>query len=276
MLEIYHKRKDFLFAIGLFALFSAWWLILRYINNPSDFSLELFSGTYGSMALFGAISGIVMSRHWGGYKSYMGRAVLMFALGLLAQEFGQITYSLYTLLLDKEIPYPSIGDLGYFGSIPLYIYGVWLLSRVSGVKVSLQSYGAKMQALLIPAAILVLSYWMFLREYQFDWSQPLTVFLDFGYPLGQAIYISLAILAYTLSRKFLGGVMRPVILFVLFALVIQYVADFSFVYQNNNGTWVTAGINDYTYLVAYFVMSLALLRFGIVAERMRGQDGPVH
>ncbi len=221
------------------------------------------------MALLGAFLGFRLSKDWGGRKSLIGRAIQMFAIGLLAQEFGQITYSLYTLILHQEIPYPSIGDIGYFGSIFFYIYGVWLLGKAVGTKFSLQSYGSKLQALLIPAAVLAVSYWFFLKEYVVDWSSPVTVFLDFGYPLGQAIYISLAILVYSLSRKYLGGLMRPVILFVLFALAVQYLADFMFLYQTYHETWTTAGFNDFVYLVAYFVMTIALLRFGAVAEKIK-------
>jgi len=242
------------------------------MEAPSDFALELFSGVYGVMALFGAVVGFKLSKEWGGRKSYVGRAIIMFALGLLAQEFGQITYSLYTLIFEQEIPYPSIGDIGYFGSIFFYIYGVWLLGKAVGAKYSIQSLGSKLLVVLIPAAVLAVSYWFFLREYEFDWSNPLTVFLDFGYPLGQAIYLSLAILVFTLSRKYLGGVMRPVILFLLFALAVQYVADFMFLYQTYHETWTTAGANDYVYLVAYFLMTVALLRFKFVANTIRASE----
>lgn len=269
MLRLSTKQNTAIFALLLFLGLSGWWLTLRAAAAPSDFALELFSGVYGVMALFGALVGLRLSKAWGGWKSLIGRAIQMFSFGLLAQEFGQITYSLYTLVFEIEIPYPSVGDIGYFGSIFFYIYGVWLLGKAVGAKFSLRSYGNKLQALVIPVVLLAVSYWFFLREYEADWSQPLTTFLDFGYPLGQAIYISLAILVFTLSRKFLGGVMRPVILFVLFALAVQYLADFMFLYQTYHETWTTAGTNDYTYLFAYFVMTIALIRFKAVADKIK-------
>jgi hypothetical protein len=269
MMGLSRRQLAVLLTFLVFGAFSVWWLVLQYLPEPTDFALELFSGTYGVMALLGALIGWKLSRDWGGRKSTIGRAILMFSFGLLAQEFGQITYSLYTLILHQEIPYPSIGDIGYFGSIFFYIYGVWLLGEAVGAKISLKSYGNKLQAVIIPGAILAASYWVFLKGYEFDWSQPLTVFLDLGYPLGQAVYISLAILAFTLSRKFLGGMMRPVILFVLFALAVQYLADFMFLYQTYHETWTTAGLNDYVYLTSYFIMTLALLQFKSVAEKIK-------
>ena len=255
------KRNITLITFLIFASLSGWWVVIQRMDNPSDFALELFSGTYWVMAFLGALAGLKISGLWGGRESYIGRAIQMFSFGLLAQVFGQITYSLYTLILHDEIPYPSIGDIGYFGAIPLYIYGVWLLGKAVGAQVSLKSLGSKLQAIIIPLAILAVSYWFFLRGYEPDWSQPLIVFLDLGYPLGPAVYFSLAILVFTLSRKFLGGVMRSVILFVLFALVMQYLADFMFLYQNYHETWTTAGLNDYVYLFSYFVITISLLPF---------------
>lgn len=272
MLGLTRKQTAMLLATVIFGGLSVWWVALQLMEAPSDFALELFSGVYGAMALFGAIVGFILAREWGGWKSYIGRAIRMFSFGLLAQEFGQITYSLYTLILHQEIPYPSIGDIGYFGSIFFYVYGVWLLGKAVGTKFSLRSYGNKLVAVIIPAAILAASYWYFLRDYEADWSQKLTTFLDFGYPLGQAIYISLAILVFTLSRKYLGGLMRPVILFVLFALGIQYMADFMFLYQTYHETWTTAGPNEYVYLFAYFVMTMALLGFKTVADKIRTSE----
>lgn len=264
------ERKSYstVVAVLLFLVLTGWWATLQLMPEPTDFMLELFSGTYGIMALFGAILGLSISRAWGGARSYVGRAILMFSLGLLAQEFGQISYSLYTLIFNQEIPYPSIGDIGYFGSVLLYIYGVWLLGRAIVIKFSFKSYGRKISALLLPLLVLASSYVIFLRNYELDWANPLVVFLDFGYPLGQAVYLSLALLVYVLSRRYLGGVMRPVVLFLLFALGVQYLSDFMFLYQTHNETWTTAGLNDYMYLVSYFVMTLALWRFKRVLDKI--------
>jgi len=260
--------KKHLFLYILFILFTGWWIVLNYLIEPTDHALELFSGTYGLIALVGSIYGLRISKMWGGSKSLIGKSILLYSLGLLAQVFGQISYSLYTLVFAKEIPYPSIGDVGYMGSVLLYIWATFTLVKAVSVKDVAKSYSGKIQAILIPLVILVASYMFFLKGYEFDFSSPVTVFLDFGYPLGQAVYISLAILVYLLSRKYLGGVMRPVILFLIFALGLQYFADFMFLYQTNKETWTTAGANDYLYAVSYFVMSLALLRFEVVIKKL--------
>ena len=110
-------------TVLLFLLLTGWWLLLRLTPIGEDsFQNELFSASYGVMALWGGLLGWRISKKWGGVKSILGRSIVFFALGLLAQEFGQLIYSFYSLYLGVEIPYPSLGDLGFFGSIPLYIY----------------------------------------------------------------------------------------------------------------------------------------------------------
>lgn len=110
--------------------------------------------------------------------------------------------------------------------------------------------------------MLGVSYLFFLQGYEFDWSNKLKIFLDFGYPFGQAIYVSIAMLAFFFSRNFLGGVMKRPLWILMFALIFQYCADFMFLYQSNTDTWYVGGINDYLYFVSYFLMTLALIYIG--------------
>lgn len=270
MIKLFKSPAGIL-TILLLVVFTAW--RLEIIVNPPigeapHDQLFYWAATYQLVALWGAFWGFVVSRSWGGFHSIMGRAVMSFAGGLLFQSFGQ---TVYTVLIFRglEIPYPSLGDVGFFGSIPLYIYGTLLLARASGVTISLRSYVNKIQALLVPLLMLGLSYFYFLRGYEFDWSQPLTVFLDFGYPLGQAAYVSIAILTFILSRKFLGGMMRKPTLLLLVALIMQYFSDYTFLYQAKAGTYVGAGMVDYMYLLSYFLMGLSLIQIGATYKEIR-------
>lgn len=269
MIETVKKEWQAKVAVILFLILTIWWLILRFISQPGDLNQQLFAAIYGVMAAWGGFWGLKISQKWGGIKSVMGKAITMFSLGLFAQEFGQLAYSFYIYYLKIDVPYPSLGDVGYFASIPFYIYGVLLLAKASGIKVSLRSFKNKLQAILIPVGILILAYYLFLQGYEFDWSKPLTIFLDFGYPMGQAIYISLAILTYYLSRNVLGGIMKSKILFILFALLAQFISDFTFLYQASKEIWYAGGINDYSYLVSYLLMTLGLLQFETVLTKLR-------
>ncbi len=253
--------------VVLFVGFALWRLALDLITFENhDLKIQVWAASYQFIAWVGAIAGLYLSRYWGGYKSIMGRAAIAFSLGLLMQSFGQSVFSYY-FYHGIELPYPSLADVGFFGSIPFYIYGMVLLAKSSGAHV--KSLGNKLLALGLPLALLVYSYSEFLKGYDFSAVPNLQIFLDFGYPLGQAIYISIAILAYILSRNTLGGMMRSVILFFIGALVMQYVSDYTFLHQSMNGTFIGGGSVDCLYFASYFLMALSLTKLGMVFEKLR-------
>lgn len=271
MVEFVKNQIESRIIFIVFILLSAFWIFLQFADPVDNSGHKFFGAIYGIIAIFGMIWGFGVSKIWGFTKSVMGRALLLFSLGLFAQEFGQITLSVYDYVLHIEGHYPSLGDVGYFGSIPLYIWGVLLLAKASGVRLGLNTLMSKLQAVIIPLVILLAGYFLFLQGYTFDWSDPVKIFLDFGYPLGQAIYVSLAFLTYLLSRGILGGAMKNGILIILFALLIQFMADYTFLYQSSQGTWHVGQINDYMYLCAYFLMTLGLLRFKGIYQKLREQ-----
>lgn len=260
-------------AVLLFLALTIWWFIIAVLweNQSVDANL-LWGASYQLMAVVGVIFGMLVSRSWGGTQSIMGKTILFYALGLLLQVLGQSVFSYYNLILQVEIPYPSLADLGYFLSIPVYVYATALLAKAAGAGISLKALHKKVLAIIIPAVILAASYFVFLKGYEFDWESPLRMFLDFGYPLGQALYVSLALLVYVLSKNFLGGLMKPKILIVLFALAIQYIADYNFLTQAYHGTWVNGGYGDFIYLLAYFLMTLALVNLGSAYEKIKAHQ----
>lgn len=263
------EKLAYSWAFVLAGGFLAWWLFNYFVADPSNTrSSELYSDTYWVVGVIGIVCGLFAAKEWGGFKSIFGRSLMLFSLGLAAQVFGQITYSYYALVEHVEAPYPSIGDIGFFGSIILYIVAVLLLLKAVGVKFRTAPASSKLIAAAIPAALLIASYTALLKGYEFSGDKLITV-LDFGYPLGQAFYISLALLAYILSLKSLGGRMKNKILLLIFALTVQYAADFLFLYRLSNDHWYPGDISDMVYQLAYLFMTLAMLQIGGVARSLR-------
>ncbi len=211
-------------------------------------------------------------KKWGGTKAVVGRALLFFSLGLFSQEVGQLVSSYYTQIAHTDLPYPSLGDVAYFGSVILYLIAAFFLAKAVGVKFALKKVQYKVLAIAVPIAILAISYFVLLHGYQYDTSKPLTVFLDAGYPIGQALYISVALIAYLLSRKMLGGIMKSGILLVIAALVVQYISDFSFIYEVHRGAYVPGKFDDLFYLIAYFVMAMALIKFHTIYSNLQDKS----
>lgn len=260
----------------LFVLLVGWWAILYFYYGAELVKQNLYwAAIYQVLAIWGGLFGLFASKSWGGIRSRMGRSIVFLSIGLLLQAFGQSSFSYYTTILGVNIPYPSIADVGYFGSVIFYIIGMYSLARVSGVSIALKRHRGKSLAILIPALLLIFSYNLFLSDYQFDWTNPLRVFLDFGYPIGQAIYVSIAILAYILSKDALGGIMRGPIIFVIYALVVQYLSDSNFLFQVVNGTWINGGYGDFLYTLSYFLMAISLIKVEHVLRFYQKRDSTI-
>jgi hypothetical protein len=252
-----------------FITLTIWWVSIYVRGLTEGSENNAFTLIYPWFSLIGAVTGLFVAEKWGGFKSLMGKIICTFSFGLLAQFLGQALYAYYIYIQGIEVPYPSLGDIGYFGSVIFYIIAAIYLAKISGFGLSFKSFKGKFVAIVIPLALLILSYSLFLKGYEYDWSNKLQMFLDFGYPLGQAIYVSIAISAYIMSRDTLGGLLRKPIVFILAALVFQYLCDFTFLYQASRGTWYVGGTNDFMYFVSYFIMTLSLINLGVVFNKIR-------
>ena len=255
-------RPILIILCAIFGLLILWWLTLVVIGdvNQDTLNSRLWGAAYGLVAIVGGLYGIYAARGWGFLASYLGGAVIALSAGLLLQEFGQLVFSYYNIVEKIEIPYPSIADIGFFGAIPAYILGAVLLMKGLGVVSLIKKHPAKLLiGIIAPLVILGITYWLFLKDYDATDKDTLTIFLDFGYPLGQAIYVSLAVVVASSLRGMLGGVMKWPIILLLVAFALQYVADFNFLYQAYQATWMISGYGDVLYLVAYFAMGASLI-----------------
>jgi hypothetical protein len=264
-----HKSKPAVLITLIFVIYLAFWLAIRQFTEPGSPFHNLFADTYVVLAIVGTYYAMKTSEDWGGSKSLMGNALFYLGFGVVAQIFGQLSYTAYFLITKVDAPYPSLGDFGYFGSIICYIYGLWILAKALQIKINRKNIIRSLPWMVIPLGLLFMSYVLFLKGYEYDWSDPVIVFLDFGYPLGQSLYVSLSLIILALSKDALGGIMRPRIMILLMALIFQFAADYMFLYQQSREAWVAGGTNDLLYLVAYFAMSMALVGFGEALDKIR-------
>lgn len=113
---------------------------------------------------------------------------------------------------------------------------------------------------------------MFLKNYEFDWSNSMRVFLDFGYPIGQAVYVSIAIFTLIAARNTLGGIMKWPITLILFSLIIQYFSDSYFLYASGNDLWQVGSIGDFLYLFSYFIMAISIVKVGTALKSANSES----
>lgn len=259
MLKDIFSSKFTYWIILLFLVVLGWWIFLQTQGIQQAY---LFNWFYGLIAISGAIYGIRLAyNNWGGWNSVIGRGLILLSLGLLGQWFGLQVWTYYNVIATIEVPYPSLADLGYFSLIPAYALAAVMFALASGAKFSLGTSGGKIWAFFIPLLALVTSTLLFLKDVGFDLANPLKLFLDIGYPLGEIIPVSIAVFTLTLSRKLLGGTMRSKILYLVGAFFFQFLTEYAFLYAAGVGSYQNGGFNDLMYATSYTIMSLGLVAF---------------
>ncbi len=261
MIKQIFQSKVFLVLISYYILLVLWWVKIFISGVKEGDENMLFGFAYSLIPLLGGIYGIIIAKKWGGFKSHIGKGIIYLSLGLFGYWLGQTIWSYYNLVAKVEIPYPSVADFGYFSAIITYSLGMYHFARAAGSKYFLKKNNARFVAIMIPAIMLSVSYFFFVKDAPHDFSNPVKTFLDYGTPLGLAIPISIAIATYSLSRKMLGGIMRPKILFIVVALVMEYITEFTFFYQAATGSYYNAGINDLMFTTSFTLMAVGLMLF---------------
>lgn len=261
-------RSRFFWLVVVYFLFIlAWWIKIYSGGQKEGLENSVFNVVYGFIALAGSLNGIYIAyKKWGGHRSVIGLGIIFLSLGLFGEWFGNATWGYFNIVSKIEIPYPGIADIGFFSIIPLYAIGVYQFAKAAGAKFSLQTLSGQLQSILIPLVMVAVSWAFFLKNIPFDLKDPLKLFLDYGYPGGESITVAVTILTYSLSRKFLGGKMRSRILFVIIALVAQFITDYSFTYTAGNGTYYNGSFVDLMYAISLSLMAICLLSFKDIEE----------
>lgn len=263
MKSMFSSRTSW-FILCIYFLILIWWIKLFISGQTEGTENYLFGALYPLIALIGGVNGIIVSRKYGGLHSIMGKGIIFLSLALLGQVFGQFVWSYYNIIAQVEIPYPSIADVGYFSVIPFNCLAMFYFARASGANVSIKTFNGTFQIILIPLVMLLVAYFLFFSNNPVDYSDPIKLFLDLGYPFGEAIYISLAILTYTLTKKLLGGVMRDKMIFVIVAFVLQFITDYTFLYSVSRDFYYNGGYVDLMYATSFTVFSLCLVNFKLL------------
>lgn len=259
-------KKASLILVTYYIALLAWWLKIFISGQQTGTENYLFNQAYVVFHLTGGITGLYIARKkWGGYTSLVGRGLSFMSIGLLCQGFGQTVWTYYNFFYNIEVPYPSLADMGYFALIPSYIYGMYNFAKASGVRVTLKSIAGRTQVVVIPLVMIVIAFAIFLKDLPLDFSNPIRTFFDWGTPALNAISVSLGILTYSLSKSVLGGRMRIRILFLIFALIFEYITEYLFLYQAGLDVYYNGGVIDLLFATSSLIMTLGILQFSAVS-----------
>ncbi len=259
-----HLTKVAKFVLGYYIFILIWWTYSYFFNlheNPYSF---IYQFAFGLIPLLGGIAGIIRSAKWGMFKSKVGMALFFISMGLITWGIGQMFWSLYyNWLMQIEIPYPSLADVGYILSWPLWTIGTINLSYATGAKFSLKNIRGKVLLFTLPVLLISLSYYLLiivarqglLSDFE---GGAFKVFFDLAYPIGDVVILALAVLVYGLSFNYIGGKFKWPIIMILVGFLVNYIVDFSFSYTTTNGTYFNGHWVD-----ILFPTAMALIAFGV-------------
>lgn len=215
--------------------------------------------------LFGGIFGLYTAEHWGGLKSAVGKAMVYLSLGLLSWSLGNWIWSYYNFFLNSEIPYPSLADVGYVCAVPLWMIGSIYLSKATGIKYGLKNKMGQIYLFVLPILTFIISYYLLITVARggsiTSGGGLLKVFFDFAYPVGDVIIVTIALLVYGLSLKYLGGRFKWPAIITLLGFIVMFLADFSFSYTTTIGTYFNGSYPDLLFASALFVISFGIASF---------------
>jgi hypothetical protein len=250
------------FLLGFFVLIFIYWIGIQ-TSGITDLPINLlYSFSTAVLAFVGGVMGLRISGHWGGRKSAVGKAVFMMSLGTTSWSLGNFVWSFYNFVLHQEMPYPSLADVGYSLAVPLWVIGIFYLSQATGAKFSLRKLRGRVLLIILPILAALFSYYFLFgiaRGYSIsiegDW---LKIFLDFYYPLSDWIILTMSLLLFGLSVRYLGGRFRLPIFIILIGFVVMFFADFSFSYTTTVGTYYNGNFPDLLFAVAMFAISFGV------------------
>jgi len=259
-------RQVFVIGLTVLYVFFLGWFLLLYLNGWTDTKWNYLSGTYNIISFAGGFYGLFfVARHWGGWKSDVGRAIIVLSTGLIVWGIGLAIYLFYNLALQVEVPYPSWADAGFLPAYALWAIGIVMLSKATGAQFGLRKLGGKTMLFLVPIAIAAASYYLLVTVARggvittAESSETLKLLLDFAYPISDLVIVTLSTLIYGLSYRYFGGKYRLPIYLILSAFTINYFGDFLFSYTTTVETYYNGSLADVLFTTTMYVLSVGIV-----------------
>lgn len=252
-------------------LLIVFWVILYHSGLKTDFWNYFYSFSFSLIPLIGGLAGVVTSKRWGFLGSAIGRAIFYISSGLFSWGVGSMIWSYYNFFLKVSAPYPSFADVGFIVALPLWILGVFNLSKATGAKFALKNLKGRLFLITVPILVLIASYYLLvviarggvLTEAGNDF---LKLFFDLAYPSGDVIILTLAVVIFGLSFKYFGGLYKISIYSLLLGFGLMYLADFVFSYTTTVDTFFNGNFGDLLFTLALFSITFGALGFSSVLK----------
>jgi diguanylate cyclase len=167
---------------------------------------------------------------------------------------GQVIWTWYELIAGREVPFPSLADVGFLAAVPLAVLA--MLAFPSGDRRGTSRARTLLDGCIIAASLLYASWALVLGPvFRARAGGVLEQMLALAYPAGDVVVATIVFVVLTGSRRgpvplgLLGG-----------ALLCLTVADTGFAYFTQTGAYHTGFVTDVGWFAGYLLVAAAALR----------------
>jgi len=235
------------FLLGLLYLFQA------YYADSMELITNVLAPLMAGLAVVSSV--LALRRYWDNLWSRLSRIWLCFTLGMVLWFLGETTWAIYVLILNVEIPYPSIADVFWLaGYIPLFI-ALDLYVRLFRPALFKKMYfiSAAVVSVVSTALFAVLAPPIIAVE-----DNILTLSISLAYPALDLILLSEAILGlliFTVTR--LKGKIGGAWLLINAGIIMNVIGDMLFSYTTSQDTYFSGQPLDLFFNWGYILFALA-------------------
>jgi diguanylate cyclase (GGDEF)-like protein/PAS domain S-box-containing protein len=249
-------------GIGIIALLWLACLVLgvggpRATQAISNFGLIAAAASAGLACL-------ATARHGTAQQERMWR---LLGVSALSWGSGQAAWTWYETVLGREVPFPSLADVGYLAAVPLAAAA--LLSLPFAAQNLAGRVRQVLDGLMIAASLLLISWVLVLNTlFQAGTDNGLSQAISLAYPIGDIVVGTIVLFMLTRARGTNGATEIPLPL-IGAGLVAWAVADSGFVYLTAVGSYSSGALIDAGWFLGYLLILIAARKS---AARSSGQD----
>ncbi len=238
-------------AIIMLVLILGWNLFLFQQTDKKTLWNYLFNLFYGFIFLGGGIIGVIGANKMS-LESTIGKALFFLGMGLIYYAIGQCIWVYFNLIIQIEIPYPSLADIFFLLFIPFIGIGVAYIIRMFLLNVGRRLIIESVLILFVSGILI----FVFLAKPDISHNLPtLTRFFNIAYPLGDTILLSLAFVVLRVS----GGKIYAGIRYIILALLLQVSADITFAYRTTNNSYWNGDISDLLFAFSSLAFAIGII-----------------
>jgi hypothetical protein len=205
------------------------------------------------------VAAVQCARQAGGVSGRLRRGWLLMAGSCLAWGTGMVVWSSYESLGGREVPFPSLADLGYLAAVPLGVAA--LLAFPTAPQRRAAQIRTVVDGAIIGASLLIVSWILALGPVVRSGGTGLLAdVIGIAYPLGDVVVATIGLFAIARSRRLAGPLGRSTLVLLCAGLLASAVSDSGFSYLALQESYASGSRIDIGWFMGYVLIFLAASR----------------